>query len=187
MSFELFDTIIKATADSGNIQGLQYGIIADIDDPLKLQRIQVYDQAKGGKFKSGWLMRGLPFTNFSPPVPKIGDLAIFGYIMGDPHHGCYLGVVVNKSNKPVGDDRDFTIHLGSAKVSIHASTGDVTVETEGNVKLKGKEILLEGDKVTFNSPDINLGNPGSAKLAGKSLVVEGAKDTDNDTIIDKGW
>lgn len=200
---DLFDHLIRSTTSDGNIHDLQYGIVANTEDPLKLQRLQVYDSAKGGKFKSGWLLRGLPFTQFSPPVPKLGDLVIFGYIGGDPHMGCYLGVVVNKQNKPVGSDEDFTIVLGSARVTIKASSGDVTVETKGSItatttadlKVKATKVIIESTeeltlktpKLKIDSADIDLGTPGSAKLAGKSLTVEGARDNRGDTIVNKGW
>lgn len=195
MTMEFFDTLLKATTDTGNIDGLQYGIVADTNDPMKLQRVQVYDQAKGGKHKSGWLMRGLPFTNFSPPVPEKGDLVIFGYIMGDPHHGCYLGAVTNNVNKPAGSDDDFTITLGSAKVSIAAATGDVKVETGGDVTVKGTKVTVEGtdsltlkaNTVTFQASSIDLGTPNTARLSGKDLIVKGATDTRGDAILNKGW
>jgi hypothetical protein len=192
---KLFDHIIQANAESSDIQGIMYGIVADIKDPLKLQRVQVYDQSKGGEYKSDWLMRGLPFTSFSPPMPKVGDLVIFGYIMGDPHHGCYLGVVVNNVNKPVGDDKDFTIVLGGATVSIKASTGDVKVETTGKVDVKGKTVTIEATeqlkflspKVVYDSPDVDLGAPTSVKISGKQVVTLTATDNRGDTLVSKGW
>lgn len=192
---DIFDHIIRANTESSDVPGLQYGIVADIRDPLGLQRVQVYDQTKGGQYKSDWLMRGLPFTSFSPPVPKLGELVIFGYIMGDPHHGCYLGLVVNNNNKPVGADSDLTIVLGGAKVSIEASSGNVTVTTSGNVAVKGAQITIEAtDNLIFKSPtvsyqagNIDMGNPGSLVVAGKSITTVGAVDNRGDTLISKGY
>lgn len=192
---ELFDHIIRANTESSDIQGIMYGIVADVDDPLKLQRVQVYDQTKGGIYKSDWMLRGLPFTSFSPPVPRLGDLVIFGYIMGDPHQGCYLGVVVNNVNKPVGDDKDFTIVLGGATVSIRHTTGDVSVTTTGSVSVKGARVTIdsEGDltfkasAIKYQAPEIDFGNPDRAVIAGKSVVTLGGKDNAGNTIISKGW
>ena len=192
---DLFDQIIKANTESSDVPGILYGIVADVSDPLKLQRVQVYDQAKGGIYKSDWMMRGLPFTQFSPPVPKVGDLVIFGYIMGDPHQGCYLGLVVNNVNKPVGGDKDFTIVLGGAKVVIEASSGNVTVTTSGNVAVKGANISIEATNsltikspaVTYDSATISMGNPGSLTVAGKAITTVGAMDTRGDSLTTKGY
>jgi phage baseplate assembly protein gpV len=192
---DLFDSILAAQGDSGNMQGLQYGIVAAVDDPLKLQRIQVFDQAKGGRHKSGWLMRGLPFTAFSPPVPKVNDLVIFGYILGDPHYGCYLGCVVNNNNKPVGSDSDLTITLGSAKISIEAATGNVSVTTkgdivattsDGSVTVKGKVITIEGESITLKAPSISF-DGSTVQLKGKDVAVVGSTDSQGDTISNKGY
>ena len=192
---DIFDHIIRANTESSDVPGLQYGIVADIRDPLGLQRVQVYDQTKGGQYKSDWMMRGLPFTSFSPPVPKLGDLVIFGYIMGDPHHGCYLGLVVNNVNRPVGADSDLTIVLGGAKVTIEASNGNVSVTTNGNVVVKGAKVTIEAtDSLTIKAPtvsyqagNISMGNPGSLTVAGKDLATVGAVDNRGDTLVSKGY
>ena len=192
---DIFDHIIKANTESSDIHGLQYGIVADTRDPLGLQRVQVYDQTKGGQYKSDWLIRGLPFTSFSPPVPKLGELVIFGYILGDPHHGCYLGLVVNNNNKPVGSDNDFTITLGSAKVVIEATTGNVTVTTGGNVAVKGTQVTIEATTnlvlksptVTYQAGSIDMGNPSNLLMSGKAIATIGAVDSRGDTLVTKGY
>jgi phage baseplate assembly protein gpV len=194
---ELFDRIIKANVETGDILGIQYGIVAAVDDPLGLQRIQVYDQAKGGIHKSDWLIRGLAHTQLSPPIPKLGEMVIFGYIMGDPHHGCYLGMIVNQNNKPVGADDDLTVWLGTAKVSIVAATGDITIITEGKLTatVKGEtitieateELILKSPKVTYDSPTIDMGTPTSVKISGKQVTTIDAVDSRGDTLTSKGW
>lgn len=198
---QMFDHLIDAGKPTGDLLGIQYGIVADNVDPLKLQRVQVYDQAKGGRHRSDWLMRGLPFTSFSPPVPKIGDLVIFGYIMGDPHHGCYLGCVVNNVNRPVGADTDLTVVLGVVTVSldtkgivnikgakeVNVESVKVTVKTTGALSLEADALTIKANTVTYDCPSINLGNPTSAKIAGKNLLTEGAVDTRGDTVNIKGW
>jgi phage baseplate assembly protein gpV len=207
---EMFDQLLAATKDTGDILGLQYGIVADTRDPYNLNRIQVYDQAKGGKHKSGWLMRGLPNTDFSPPIPQVNELVVFGYIGGDPHHGCYLGLVVNNNNKPVGKATDWTLLLGGTKLEILADgafrlTGSneivingaksVTIEAADRVKITATKIELEASdtlnikaaKVIYQAQQIDLGSPSMAKLSGKDLVTVGGKDNQGHTIVDKGW
>lgn len=191
---DFFDAILQANSNAvTDTIGLQYGIVSAVNDPLKLQRVQVYDQAKGGESASDWLIRGLPFTNFTPPVPKVGDLVIFGYILGDPHHGCYLGVAVNEKNKPVGADSDITVLLGSTKVSVKVD-GTVTVEGAKEVTVKAtkvildttQEITLKSPKLTIESPDINV-TTSSYKVAGKQIATVSAVDSRGDTITSKGW
>lgn len=169
---DLFDYIIRVNAESSESAGVQYGIVADVNDPLNLQRVQVYDQAKGGKFKSDWLMRGLPYTGFSPPVPKLGDLVVFGYIGNDPHLGCYFGLIVNLENKPVGSDTDLTIALGGTEVAIKID-GSVKVRARGPVSIDSEtEIALTAPSVT---------------IAGKQVATVGATDSRGDTLVTKGW
>jgi hypothetical protein len=185
---EMFDGILAGTKPTGDILGIQYGIVADNQDPLKLQRVQVYDQAKGGKHKSDWLIRGLPFTSFSPPVPKVGDLVVFGYIMGDPHRGCYLGCGVNNVNKPVGLDTDNTMVLGAARITVSASGAinvivaavDITIATSGIVDIKGStELNIESTKLSVKTT-------GDFKLEGKDLTIKGETVTYDCPNIDMG-
>ncbi len=191
---DFFDAILasnnKAAVDT---LGIQYGIVADIADPLKLQRVQVYDQAKGGNFKSDWLIRGLPFTSFTPPVPKVGDLVIFGYILGDPHHGCYLGCAVNQNNKPVGAEDDITVVLGSTTIKVTLS-GNVTVSGAKSVEVKAtkvtidssEELTLKTPKLTIESPNIDV-TTSSYKVAGKQIATVSAVDSRGDSLTSKGW
>lgn len=198
----IFQAIVNANKPSDTVDSWQFGIVADNNDPLNLGRLQVYDQAKGGKYKSSWLFRALPFTAFTPPVPKPGDLVSFGYIDGNPHQGCYSGVIVNNINPAVGSKEDLTIVLGGVKVVMSAK-GNVSVTGAKEVLVEATKVtvkastslLLEADAITFKgnssvkftSPSVDLGSPGTAKLAGKDLVVLGARDSRNDTLVDKGW
>lgn len=180
----LFENISQANKDDGLLQGLQWGIVADNDDPLKLQRLQVYDAAKGGGFKSDWLIRALPFTSYSPPVPKVGDLVAFGYIGGNPHYGVYVGVAVNQNNKPVGGDRDLTIVLGSTSVSL-SSQGAAVVKGATFVTVEATNITLKGNTIIDGS--LSITNASTAQIQGKQIATVGAGDTAGHTIINKGW
>jgi hypothetical protein len=198
---EMFDGILAGSKPTGDLLGIQYGLVADTKDPLGLQRIQVYDQAKGGKHKSDWLIRGLPFTSFSPPVPKVGDLVVFGYILGDPHHGCYFGCAVNNVNRPVGSEDDFTIVLGGVTVSlttqgivgikgakeVNIESTKVTVKTTGDLSLEAKDLTIKADTVKFTCPDTDFGAASSLKVSGKQIATVGAPDGRGDVLTDKGW
>lgn len=183
----IFDSILAANSDTGNLLGIQYGIVAATDDPLTLGRVQVYDQAKGGKHKSDWLIRGLPFTSFSPPIPAVGDLVVFGYILGDPHHGCYLGMAVNQVNKPVGAPEDFTIVLGKTTVKITLQ-GIVSVDGAKEVKVTSTDkITVKSPLVTIDSPSVVFSNTTSATIGGKQIATVTAPVSGGGTVIDKGW
>jgi phage gp45-like len=214
---ELWDNIIKSNTPDGRILGLSLGVVASTDDPLGIQRLQVYDNAKGGKYLSDWLFRALPYTSYSPPVPKLGDLVIIGYINGDPHKGCYLGVVVNQKNKPVGSNNDLTIVLGTTTIKLSAS-GDISIDgaaninitNSSNVVVNSTNITINGSqKVEMNAPDIKLkatsgitleapslalktplvdtNSIGTFSLGGQRVAVVGATDSRGDTIVSPGW
>ena len=147
---DMFADIIKANQPSGLIQGISIGVVSDVADPLSMQRVQVQDMTKGSKSESDWLFRLLPFTSYSPPVPKVNDLVVIGYIDGNPHKGCYLGVIVNQNNKPVGGNDDLTIVLGGATVKLTSSgvltavgVASATIESIGDVKVKSQTLNAE--------------------------------------------
>lgn len=182
----IFDAILAANKPTGTIDTWQYGIVAKNTDPLKLGRVQVYDQAKGGKHLSDWLMRALPFSSFTPPVPKAGDLVLFGYINGDPHTGCYSGVVVNNVNPAVGSDQDITVVLGNTKVTITKDNKvNVTGAAEVNIS-STKVTLTTTQELTITTPVLTI-NSSNAKLNGKDLTTIGAMDTRGDTLVTKGY
>jgi hypothetical protein len=182
----LFQAVMNANAPKEEQDSWQFGIVADNKDPLKLGRLQVYDQAKGGKYKSSWLFRALPFTSFTPPVPKVGDLVCFGYIDGNPHQGCYSGVIVNNINAAVGGDNDFTIVLGGAKVVI-TSTGSVSVTNAKEVTVEATTVNIKASgSLNLEASTISM-TAGTATLAGKDIAVKGAVDSRGDSLVTKGW
>lgn len=198
---QIFDAILAANKPTGEIDGTQWGIVADNNDPLKLGRLQVYDQAKGGRYKSDWLFRALPFTSFTPPVPKVGDLVSFGYINGNPHHGCYFGVVCNQVNPAVGSPSDFTIVLGGTKVLIKAN-GEVSVTNAPKVTIDATEVILKASgkltldasvlelkaatTFTIQSPTTTMAADGKLRLANKLVAVLGGVDSRGDSIVVSG-
>lgn len=214
---DLFADLVRANMPTGTIDGISFGLVANVTDPLKLQRLQVYDMTKGGQHTSDWLFRLLPYTSYSPPVPQLNDLVVVGYIDGNPHKGCYLGVVVNNKNKPVGSDSDLTLILGNAKIELlidgtMIATGlkSATVEARERVSVRaGTEAVLEAPQVTvkatnsatIEAPQLALKASGqltlesatialqttNAKVAGKDITAVGGRDSRGDTIVDKGY
>lgn len=191
---DIFKSLLVDTIESSDSQGVQYAIVADASDPLGLQRVRVYDSSKGGQYVSDWLLRVLPYTSYSPPIPKVGELVLISYILGDPHKGVYLGLVVNSNNRPVGGDDSLTVSLGGATVSITAN-GDVSVETTGKATIKAQDIQAEATgsiklkaaTLEVDCPDVSYVNTTSFKVAGKQVVTLLGRDSNNDTIVVKGW
>lgn len=206
---DFFADIIKANQPSGTIQGISLGIVADTNDPLKLQRIQCMDMTKGGQTLTDWLFRLLPYTQYSPPVPKPNDVVVIGYIDGNPHKGCYLGVVVNKANKPVGEDSDLTIVIGDATIRLKA-TGELTaiglksakIEAKEDVSVKAKNIKVEAqetvevkaaklkieatEELTITTAKVTI-DSNNVKISGKDAATVGATDSRGDSLTTKGY
>lgn len=184
---QFFDDLISATTPNGTITGVSLGIVANTDDPEQMQRIQVYDMTKGGTYVSDWMFRLLPFTQFSPPLPKLNDLVLVGYINGDPHQGCYLGLMVNKKNVPVGANNDFTIVVGGTKISLTLA-GDVAVEGAKSVSINASDkVTVESAELVFKAGSVDFQDCSSFKVGGKQVATLGAKDNTGDTIVTKGW
>lgn len=189
---DLFKDLVKANTSDGRVNGVLLALVADVNDPLKLQRIQAYDQTKGGQSTTDWLFRCLPHTQYNPPVPKVGDCVIISFIDGDPHKGVYLGVITNQVNPAVGSDSDLTMVLGGVTV---------TLDPEGRASVKGaKEVTIQTDRVTIYSKEATIGADSfnisadkvtyscqSFKVNGKEVVTVGATDTRGDTIVYRGW
>ena len=76
--------------------GLQVGQVADIEDPLGKRRVKV----EQGTQVSEWLVRFVLFPGFDPPLPRVGELIIYGYIDGDTDEGSgfWLGSLTNSQN-----------------------------------------------------------------------------------------
>lgn len=170
---EMFQAIIQANQGlSGRVQGVQYGIVATNNDPMRLGRIQVFDASKGGKSVSDWLIRILPFSGFSPPLPAIAETVLIGYVDGDPHNGVYFGNLQNAINPPINTGDDLVVQVGQVSL---------TIKPDGTVALTGvKSLSLDGG-------DFLMTNMENVKINGKSVLTIGSEDDDGDNNITKGW
>jgi hypothetical protein len=141
---QLFEDILKANQGlQGRVQGIQYGIVATTEDPLRLGRIQCFDAAKGGKSITDWLFRVLPFPGFSPPLPLPGDTVLIGYIDGNPHEGVYFGSLQNAINPVVNKGNDLVITLGALTMTI-SPDGSLAIAGATSVTINDKEVLTVG-------------------------------------------
>lgn len=173
------DLTIMNQGLNGRVQGIQWGIVADTDDPLELDRIQVLDASKGGKSKSDWLVRVLPFPSISPPLPEIGDTVLISYVEGDPHNGTYLGIPQNNTNPNLHNRTDLVMKVGSTQVAI---------TPEGAVTIDATDVTINAENVVFNTGDFAIAGASSVTINGKQVTTLGAADSDDgDVLVSKGW
>jgi hypothetical protein len=86
--------------------GLQFAIVTNCDDPLKLRRIKVTTESKGGLTETDWLMPVKVLPYFDPPIPPVGSSVIIAFLDGNPHDGVYLGSTINRTNPEDTDQSD---------------------------------------------------------------------------------
>ena len=86
--------------------GLQFAIVTNCDDPLKLRRIKVTTESKGGLTETDWLMPVKVLPYYDPPIPPVGSSVIIAFLDGNPHDGVYLGSTINRTNPQDTDQSD---------------------------------------------------------------------------------
>lgn len=86
--------------------GLQFAIVTNCDDPLKLRRIKVTTESKGGLTETDWLMPVKVLPYYDPPIPPVGSSVIIAFLDGNPHDGVYLGSTINRTNPEDTDQSD---------------------------------------------------------------------------------
>lgn len=133
---ELFDAILKAQENQGRVQGLQYAVVADTEDPLGIGRVQCYDVTKGGAI-TDWLIRIVPAYGISLPLPPKGATVLIGYMDGNPHQGVYFGTLTNLVN-PQGSPESIIINIGNTGIEIYP--GGINITGVTSVSINGKQV-----------------------------------------------
>lgn len=87
----------------GRTSALQFAIVTNVDDPLKLRRIRCTTESKGGLTETDWLMPVKVLPYFDPPIPPVGSSVLIGFIDNDPHDGIFFGSTINRTNP---EDKD---------------------------------------------------------------------------------
>ena len=172
--------------------------VTSVNDPENLRRVKVNDPNKPD-VDTPWLARVLPYPDFDPPLPEVGETVLVVAIGDDITKATYQPLV-NRTNPPLpkndvvkdwhdkvpGDresrtDGDSTINIGKS----------LTLQTDSGAKI----ILSESGSITLESADgstITLGSgitlaTDSATLGGKQIVTLTAQDNAGHTIVTKGW
>lgn len=177
---ELFKALAKAeqasnfTSDlQGRVFGLSLGVVANIDDPLSIGRVQVMLPSKGAKTTTDWLVRLSPSKTISAPLVDIGDVVLVGFINGDPSNGCYLGIINNIPQPPAKE-----------------IANTVLVNGETYIKQTAKTIsLVTGQSSLTLTSDgtLDISGVSSVTINGKAVSTVGAVDSRGDSLTTKGW
>src|SRR5690606_12008749 len=169
---------------SGRMKGVVVGLVTDLNDPEWLARIKVeYPWLPEGS-ESTWARLATPLAG--PELgfyflPEVGDEVLVAFEMDDIRRPYVLGFLWNGDNAPPSDDPNIRlIHTvsghkitlddtgGSEQIKIEDSSGTntivlnkdgVTIESSGDVTIKGLNINLEATaKLTAKGQPIHL-NP----------------------------
>lgn len=186
---------------------LQTATVVDNDDPDKLGRIKVKFPwleseetiwirlltPHAGQDR-GWYA-----------IPEIGDEVLVGYEFGNPRYPVALGALYNKDSAPPatagasenniklfrtkgGNQIEINDESGAEAISITTKDGDnkivldmsgpgITIESKGDITLKGKNISLESDQEIKLKAGSNAGIEAGANLETKAsgtYTAEGA-------------
>ena len=173
MKTTLFDHIADARRDplAGRVVGLQIGVVVDVADPLKLNRIQVTTADKGGLTASTWCFMVSAGKGVTAPQPTIGDTAVIAYLEADAHKPVCLGILHNAINPPIIDGNHIFLP--------DSQTFSATVGQSALVMDKDSITLSQGSVV------LKIAN-GIATINGKDIAVVGGS-TNNGKITTKGY
>ncbi len=140
------------------VQGLQIGVVTNLEDPDGEERIQVrlpmvHDSDDGAWMRlcsldagenRGWVFR-----------PEIGDEVITGFLNSDPRYGVILGKVhSSKNNAPIeGSNDNFEkgfVSKEELKLLFDDDKKKITIETPG-----GHTAILDDDDTSITLEDSN--------------------------------
>ena len=181
-------------------------VVTNNSDPEDLRRIKVTVASKGGQTEvAGWLWRLTPDPYSDPPVPRVGQTVAVMFFDGDPHDGCYLGVLTNRPNPqrdtyaPVLDDArsiegDQVEDIQGDRLTDIKGSDSLTVEQTVTIQnAAGASIVLNTDgTIAIVAPaGIRITCNQESTINGKAIAVVGAGDNDSegngsDTITRSG-
>ncbi|MFB2876871.1 phage baseplate assembly protein V [Floridanema aerugineum] len=175
----------------GRSQGIQSAVVLRTEDPDGYGRIQVLLPSKAARSESDWIYRLMPWHGLSVPDPLPGDVAMVGFLDGDPHKGVLLGIVTNDSN-PADQEKRWRYYLGEkvflvvAEKYLSYQVGNTLIYQDAendSVTLKAGDTTLKIDK----NGDVNFTNIKNFRINGKQVLTIGSKDDDGDYSITRGW
>jgi len=172
----------KAAGLLPGVNGLQIGIVEQLDDPEKESRVKVKVAAIDNENGSIWSRlatldagkdRGMVFW------PEVGDEVILGFLNDDPRNPVILGSVHSSANTTpiVSDDKNAikgVVTREGLKMLFNDEEKTITISTSDNSSI----IINDKDK----SIEVKDANSNSVKLSDKGITLNSAKDV----IIEAG-
>lgn len=188
----------KAAGLLPGVNGLQIGIVLQLDDPEKESRVKVKIPAIDNENDSIWSRLARPDAGKERGMvfwPEVGDEVILGFFNDDPRDAVILGAVHSSANtspiavedknpvkgivtrqglKMLFNDEEKTITISTSDdSSIIINEKDKSIELKdvnnNSVKLSDKGISLESKK------DIIINAGANVKIEGKSVEIKGNK------------
>lgn len=182
----------KAHSSRAAVTNLQIAEVVDNNDPDKLGRVKI--KFPWNTDETIWVRVAVPHAGqergwFS--VPEIGDEVLVGYEQDSPDLPIVLGSLYNGGNVPHGDTgtddntvKGFVTKSGNkivindsdggeqieivgsdgSQIVIEAGGPSITVETDGDITLKSKNITLKADsKIVLDGGQIEIKSGGDIK------------------------
>ena len=146
--FELAQQSQRASQLANDLDGRlpfpQVAIVTNNADPENRRRVKVSLQ-KNAALETAWLDRKLSSPSEDPPVPKVGQTVLVEFYDGDPHRGCYAGILINDVNTAQETDNPLVdearVIEGDRVESVRQNDRQVIDESQ-SVKV-GKNLKLE--------------------------------------------
>ncbi|GAA4460525.1 VgrG-related protein [Nibrella saemangeumensis] len=140
------------------VQGLQIGIVTDLEDPAGEDRIRVRLPMVNGADDGAWMrMVSLDAGKERGWVvrPEIGDEVMVGFLLNDPRHGVVLGMVHSSKNPapiPASNDNHEKgfISRSELKVLFNDEKKTITLSTPA-----GHQFILDDDQQRITLKDSN--------------------------------
>ncbi len=153
---------------SARMKGVVVGLVTDVNDPDGLGRVKVSFPWLSDGNESGWARIATPLAG--PELghfflPEVGDEALVAFELDDFRRPYILGFLWNGDNAPPsGDPKERIIKTvsghaitlsdvsGSESITIEDSSGKnkivmdsqgITIESSGDVTIKGKQVSVE--------------------------------------------
>jgi len=189
------------------VTNLQTAVVVDNNDPEKLGRVKVKfpwndaDESPWVRMVTSHAgsERGIVF------IPEVGDEVLVGYEFGSPDYPIILGALYNKEESPPGDtggennDIKLIITRGGNKIYLSDKDGDeeiqvamkdnqntivmkasgpsLSIESQGDISIKGKNITIESQQEfkIKGGTNLNVESGANYKAKGGAMVeIEGA-------------
>jgi len=184
---------------------LAEGLVVDNQDPEGLGRVQVSLPRLGDEVRTDWARVATPMAGPDRgwvSLPEVGDEVLVGFLHGDPEQPVVLGALhggqdqAPYTNADGGNDvrlfrsraghavtfddgsrGGIRVETGSATLTItlEDSTGTVTIESKGDIRLKASSgtLRLEAKTVEVEATDLSVKANASASVeAGTTLALK---------------